>query len=113
MTIKICYNPNTKDYIQGNQSHNILLYNKNKIKLYDNYIRCIIDNGILYIRIYYPYNDIDSLSRDKLYQASYTLLNDNIKDIIKAIKKHNNINIKDIIYNVDRQILEASGLYNQ
>jgi len=111
--MKICYNPNTKNYIQGNTAHNILLYNAKKHKNYDNYIRCIIDKGILYIRVFYPYNDIDTLTSDKLYQSSYTLQKLYIKDILDNIKKHNtNIMIKDIIYNVNRQILESKGLYN-
>jgi len=109
--IKLCYNPNTRHYIQGNTSHNIQLYNAKKNKLYNDYIRCILDNNILYIRVYYPYNDIDTLTIDKLYQYSYELLQGNIKDIIKAIKKHNNIIIKDIKYNIDRKYLESIGLY--
>lgn len=112
MTIKICYNPDLKHYIQGTQSHNVILYNAKKQKYYDNYVRGIIDNGILYLRVYYPYADIDCLTIDKLYQASYTLLNDNICAILALIKKHNNTIIKDIVYNVDRGILEEKGLYN-
>lgn len=111
-TYKISFNPDSKDYISGYGSHSIGLYNKGKQKLFDNYIRGIIDKGTLYLRVYYPYNDINTLTRDKLYQYSYELLQGNISGIIGAIKKHDSINIKDIKYNVDRQYLEGVGLYN-
>ena len=107
---KFCYNPDNKKYLQGSAGHNIMLYNAGMQKDFDFFIRGIIDKGILYLRVYYPYNDIDSLTRDKLYQASYELLQSNI-DAILALLKRDNINIKEIIFNVDRAILESKGLY--
>lgn len=109
---RISYNPYTKDYISGYNSHSIALYNKGKQKSFDEYIRGIIINNRLYLRLYYPFDDIDILTRDKIYQSSYTLLKDNEKDIIKAIKKHDDIIITEIIYNVDNDLLKGLKLCN-
>lgn len=107
---RINYNPFTKDYISGYNSHSIQLYNKGKQKNFDEYIRGIIIDNTLYLRIYYPFNDIDELSKDKLYQASYSLLQDNKKNIIKAIKQKENIIITNIKYNVDNDLLKGLSL---
>lgn len=109
---RIAYNPFTFDYIAGNQSHTIQLYNKGKQKFFDDYIRGIIINNTLYLRLYYPFNDIDVISKDKLYQSSYTLLKDNTKNVINAIKKHDNLVIIDVKYNVDNNILRELKLTN-
>ena len=108
--LKFCYNE--KNYIYSDSPHNLILYNKGLQKQYKYFIRGIIDNNILYLRVYYPFNDIDNLTSEKLYQFSYELLKDSIQGILKAIKKHHKLNIKDIHYNVDRQYLENAGLYN-
>ena len=109
---RISYNPYTKDYISGGQSHSIQLYNKGKQKAFDEYIRGIILDDVLYLRVYYPYNNLDELTRDKLYQASYILLKDNTRDIIALIKDKENITIKDILYNVDNDLLRGLKLAN-
>jgi hypothetical protein len=109
---RISYNPYTKDYISGSQSHSIQLYNRGRQSQFNEYIRGIIHNDTLYLRVYYPYEDIDTLTRDKLYQASYTLLKDNEKDIIKAIKKQDNIIITGIKYNVTNDLLSSLKLCN-
>jgi hypothetical protein len=109
---RISYNPYTKDYISGYTSHSIALYNKGKQKAFDEYIRGIILDDTLYLRIYYPYNNIDELTRDKIYQASYILLKDNTKDILKAIKSKDNITIKSIKYNIDNDLLKGLKLAN-
>lgn len=109
---RISYNPFTKHYISGKSSHAEQIYNKGRQKQFAEYIRCIILDNTLYLRLYYPFNDIDTLTRDKLYQASYTLLNDNIGNIVQAIKENNNINIQDIKYNVDNDLLRGLSLAN-
>ena len=109
---RISYNPYTKDYISGRQSHSIQLYNQGKQACFDDYIRGIILDDVLYLRVYYPYNNIDTLTSDKLYQASYKLLKDNTRDILQAIKDKENITIKCIQYNVTNDILSGLKLCN-
>ena len=109
---RISYNPYTKDYIAGNQSHSVQLYNKGRQASFDEYIRGIILGDILYLRLYYHYEDIDTLTRDKLYQASLALLQANTKAILEVIKNKDNITIKSIKYNVDNDLLRGLKLVN-
>jgi len=109
---RIAYNPDTKDYISGYNSHSIQLYNKGKEKIFDEYIRGIIINNTLYLRLYYPFNNIDTLTRDKIYQASYELLKDNIFTLIKEIETREGFYIIDVVYNVDNDILKGMNLAN-
>lgn len=105
---RISYNPYTKDYISGCQSHSIQLYNKERINTFDDYIRGLILDNVLYLRLYYPFPDLENKTLQELNKASYKLLNNNTRDILKVIKDKENITIKDIRYNVTNDIL--SGL---
>jgi hypothetical protein len=109
---RVSYNPYTKDYISGQQGHVEQIYNRGRQKVFDDYIRGIILDDVLYLRIYYPYNNIDELTRDKLYQASYTLLKDNTRDILALIKDKENITINDVKYNVTNDLLTGLNLAN-
>jgi hypothetical protein len=109
---RIAYNPYNKDYISGNQSHSLQLYNRGRQSSFDEYIRGIILDDVLYLRLYYPYEDIDTLTRDKLYQASLALLKANTKAILEVIKDKDNITIKSIKYNVDNDLLRGLKLAN-
>jgi len=101
-----------KDYIAGKQPHSVQLYNKSRQASFDEYIRGIILGDVLYLRIYYPYEDIDTLTRDKLYKASLTLLKANVKAILEVIQDKENITIKSIKYNVDNDLLRGLKLAN-
>ena len=109
---RVSYNPYTKDYISGNQSHSEQIYNRGRQKAFDEYIRGIILEDVLYLRVYYPFNNLDELTRDKLYQASYTLLKTNTRGILALIKDKENITIKDIRYNVTNDLLTDLNLAN-
>ena len=109
---RINYNPNNKHYISGNASHTMQIYNQGKQKQFDQYIRGIILHNVLYLRLYYPYEDIDTLTSIELYQASYALLNDSLDAILEAIKQYDNIVISDIQFNVDNDLLSGLKLAN-
>lgn len=109
---RISYNPFTKKYISGYASHSEQIYNKGEQKQFKDYIRCIVLGSTLYLRLYYPFDNLDTLTRDRLNQASYTLLNDNKDEILTAIKKHDNIDIQEIKYNVDNDLLKGLQLAN-
>ena len=104
--LRISYNPFTKHYISDSQSHTIQIYNKGKQKSFNEYIRGIIIDNILYLRLYYPYNDIDNLSKDKLYQASFNLCNEYLKTILSCIKKHDNLIINDVKFNYTNDLFK-------
>ena len=59
--IRFSYNPFTKNYIESGCSHAVALYNKGKQKQFDEYIRGIILDDVLYLRTYYPF-DLSSLT---------------------------------------------------
>jgi hypothetical protein len=109
---RVSYNPFTKEYLSGYSSHSVQLYNKGRQSSFDEYIRGIILDDVLYLRIYYPYEDLDTLTRDKLYKASLTLLQDNTSIILEVIKNKENITIKSIKYNVDNDLLRGLKLAN-
>ena len=60
--IRFSYNPFTKEYIESDSSHSITIHNKGKTKQFDDYIRGIIVDNKLYLRLYYPFNDLENLS---------------------------------------------------
>jgi hypothetical protein len=106
MDIRSAYNPFTDHYLHGSSSHAELIYNKGKQKTYDQYIRCIIINNILYLRTYYPFDNLSELTLTELNQVSYSLLQLYIKAIKKYIYRHHNIVIENIIYNADNDLLK-------
>lgn len=108
---RIAYNPFTQDYIAGYNSHSISLYNHRKQKAFYEYIRGIIINNTLYLRVFYPYN-MDNITSEKLYQCSYKLLTDYTNIIIQLIKDKENINISEVQYNVTNDILTGLNLIN-
>ena len=103
---RINYNPFTNDYTSGYDSHTIQLYNKGKQKSFNDYIRGIILDNVLYLRIYYPYNDIDTITKDKLYQSSFTLCNEYKKTILSCIKKHDNLIINNVKFNYTNDLFK-------
>ena len=105
------YNPFTKDFHYCSDSHSISLYNKGKQKIFDEYIRLIIVKNTLYIRLYYPFNDLQSLSMTDLKQKSYELIRQYEKDILKNLKNINIIPDK-IINNADNDLLKGIELVN-
>lgn len=111
METRYNYNPFTKDFHYCNQSHSISLYNKGRQKQFDEYIRLIIVENTLYIRLYYPFDDLDSLSLVELKQKSYKLIKQYEDAILKEFKKVN-ITIDSIEYNVENDLLKGLKLAN-
>ena len=104
---RLFYNSDNKKLYLFNSSHAIYLHN-HKAELnkgFDYYIRGLIEDNTLYLRLYYPYEDIDSQSYTFIKQASYEALKQSEADIIKELKK-NDIVIKEIFLNVDNEQLK-------
>ena len=103
---RVCYNPFSKHYVSGSQSHTLQIYNTGKQKIFDEYIRGIILDNVLYLRLYYPFKDIAEITKDKLYQASYILLNEYKQTIINAINQNDNVIIKDVKFNYTNDLFK-------
>jgi len=106
--IRFSYNPFTKDYIESGVSHSIAIYNKGKQKQFDEYIRGIILDDTLYLRLYYPFEDITEQTITEVKQKSYALLGDFLPQILTKLE----LSFKEIHYNVENDLLEGIGLAN-
>lgn len=112
MEYRISYNPFTGHYISSEASHTMQIYNAKKQKAFNEYIRGIIQDNILYLRVYYPYNDIDILTNDDLFQKSFELLNSELKIILSIIKEKDNLIINDVKFNYTNDLLKNLKLAN-
>lgn len=110
--IRFSYNPFTKDFIESSCSHSVAIYNKGKQKQFDEYIRGIIVKKKLYLRMYYPFNDLGELSLIKLKQHSLSLSNQYLPKLLKALESNLKIVPTDIRYNVENDLLKGIGLAN-
>lgn len=111
---RFSYNPFNNDFLidNNNLSHAETIYKAGKQKAFSEYIRGIIFENRLFLRLYYPYNDIESLTYNELKQKSYLLLKDNEKTILKHIEKTFQVSIKEIVYNADNDLLSGQKLAN-
>ena len=105
------YNPFTKDFHYCEESHSVSLYNKGKQKHFDEYIRVIVVKNTLYIRLYYPFNDLEGLSLVELKQKSFELIKQYEKGILEGLKRAD-ITIDEVKYNVENDLLKGIGIVN-
>jgi len=105
---RISYNPYTKDYISGQSPHSIAIYNHHKQAKFEEYIRGIILDDVLYLRIYYPFPDLQEKTYSHILKASEALLKEYKLRLIRLIKTKDSINIREVRYNVTNDLL--SGL---
>lgn len=110
--IRFSYNPFTKDFIESSSSHSIAIANKGKQKEFDEYIRGIILDDVLYLRLYYPFDDLSKLSLIELKQRSRKLLESFIGDLLGVISYEYRFVTTDIRYNVENDLLQGIGLAN-
>lgn len=110
MEIRFSYNPFTNDFIKCTQSHSHALHNEGKQKLFDEYIRGIIIGDTLYLRTYYPFNDLSDLNLTQLNQRSRQLLEQSRSKINLLVLKEYKIAVKEIKFNVENDLLKGIGL---
>lgn len=110
--IRFSYNPFTKDFLHCDTSHSVALYNKGKQKLFDEYIRGIVVGNKLYLRTYYPFEDISNLSLTALNQTSRELLEQYLEVVLKEVKREYNLQDLEIVYNASNDLLTGKGLAN-
>ena len=106
---RFSYNPFTKDYIEGGLVHSLEIYNRGKQKEFDQYIRGIILDNVLYLRTFYPFSDIDELDLIQLRQKSRELLESFEEQLISQLR---GTRISEIKYNVENDLLSGIGLAN-
>ena len=105
---RIFYNSDNKRLHVFNTSH-ACYYANNKASLhkgFDYYIRGIIKENTLYLRLYYPFDDIDAKPFSFIKGASYTILKDAQGAIIKELKKQGHT-IKECFLNVSNEDLQG------
>jgi hypothetical protein len=107
METRFAYNPITKTFLECGECHSIALYNKGKQKQFDLYIRGIIKDKVLYLRLYYPFKDIDEKSYADIKEKSFDLLFDNKNIILANIEVFYGIKIKKVIYNAENDLLKG------
>jgi len=107
MENRIFYDIDKKKIYIFNSSHSIYLYNhKDQFKNgFDAYIRGIVKDNKLYLRLFYPFDDIDEKPFSFIKGASYTILKDAQGAIIKELKKQGH-NIKECFLNVSNEDLK-------
>lgn len=105
--LKFCYNPFSKHFLEcGYNDHALTLYKAGKQKIYHEYIRGIIIEDVLFLRVYYPFNMPDDITSNQLKKASYGLLKANfraIKDILPE-------SFNNVIFNAENESFEKFGI---
>jgi len=106
------YNSDNKKLYLFNNSH-ACYYANNKTALkkgFDYYIRGIIKDNMLLLRLYYPYDDINELQYNEILKRSDYLLKSEYPHILKVLKD-NNINIEKTFFNLTNEdIKQKTGL---
>jgi hypothetical protein len=84
-------------------------YHNNKKKFdhpFDYYIRGVINEGVLYLRLFYPLQDIDDKTFDEIKAYSSENLTYWQNDIVKHLKRDGQ-KIKKTIFNVTNESLKS------
>ena len=110
--IRFNYEPFKKEFIKCSTTHSLALYNKGKQKEFDQYIRGIIIDEKLYIRTYYPFDDINDLNGVELRQRSRELLESFRGDLLGAVAYEYGFTPIEVIYNAENDLLTGLGLAN-
>lgn len=101
---RIFFNPD-KNKLSIFEASHVEYFHNHKKELNNNFdscIRGIIADNALYLRLYYPYNDINEKSFIDIKQASFSLLKASETDILKGLKAESII-IKEVFLNVSNQ----------
>ena len=106
MTIRFFYNPNNGQFLNCDNSEHAIYYHNKKLSLpFDYYIRGIIKEDKLFLRVYYPFKDIDNLNYNELMNKSFLLLSEYKENILKVLKNEGFI-INECILNCTNEDLK-------
>jgi len=112
LEIRISYNPFTNKLYSGGLSHSEDIRRSGSIKDFEKFIRAIYLEGVLYLRLYYPLEDLDTLTISELNDKSFNLLFNYKSKLLKKIKKDLNLKIKDVKFNYDNDLVRGLKIAN-
>ena len=109
MEIKFSYHPIKRILLVSSdfESHSDTIHKKGRRLSFDQFIRGIIKDNVLYLRVYYPFNDIDEKSGDDIREKSFDLLFNARKAILKDIKAQGLKIPRKLAYNVNNDDLKG------
>ena len=108
---RFCYNPFTKQYFSGYNSHTEQIYNAKESKNFDFFIRGIIFDDCLYLRVYFPLKNFPD-NVELLNKKSLKFLRYYYREVRQVLKEKENLTPKDTFYNVTNDILQGLNLAN-
>lgn len=108
METRFFYHPVTKEFLNcGESDHALYFHNKGyKAKRFDNYIRGIVSNKVLYLRIFYPLDDISERTLQEVKDYSFDILFKERNPILKVLKIAG-VKAKKVCYNVSNDDLKG------
>lgn len=104
---RFIFHPFNKKFFDCEESHVIKIQNLKHVRFFDEYIRGIIQGKTLYLRLYYPFEDINEKNYNELLIASNKLLKHYENEVLKAIKKEYSLDIKTIKYSITNNDLKG------
>jgi len=107
MEKRFCFEPFKKVFFDCKESHVTEINNRKLQKKFDTFIRGIIKDNTLYLRVFYPFENINELTYKELIQHSNTLLKENLKGIKSVIKKEYKLTQKIIKLSVTNTDLKG------
>ena len=107
--IRFSYHPKKKLLLVSDfaECHGDTIAKKGKKLPFDEFIRGIITDKGLYLRIYYPLNDLEKKTLEELEAYSFDRLFDELKPIRKALKLSGVKCPGKVFYNVTNEALRG------
>ena len=104
METRFSFNPKNKTFIIANDfqahSESIAKFYKGEKYYFDDFIRGILKENVLYFRMFYNLPDIEEKTGEEIKEYSFNYIFDNLPEIKKAIKNAGLPQVKKVLYNV-------------
>lgn len=112
--IRVSYNPFTGQFLTGGLSHaEDIRRAGHDAQGFDNFIRGIIADGVLYLRLFWPFPGLERMTRAELDHKSGELLRTYEGQLLAQIKAAGlGGDVSTVKYNVDNDLLRGCGLAN-
>jgi len=109
METRISFHPIKKILLVSSdfEAHSETIAKRGRKLPFDQWIRGIIKENKLYLRLYYPLNDLEEKSLVELKEASFHLLFDAKIDLLKALKDEGIAKPSKLVYNVTNDNLKG------
>lgn len=109
MELKFSFHPVKKILLVSSlgEAHSDTIAKRGKKLPFDTWIRGIIIDNKLYLRTFYPLQDIEEKSLEEVKEASFNRLFDAQKSLLKALKSQGIAKPSKIAYNVNNDDLKG------